>query len=594
MADSAVQTDWSGGEGTPGPVSSWGIDFDSDSGTESHATPGELMIGMGWCVTTVEWVSTSGFGAVKSIVTGDMDCDGDLDVVASASNYSGLDIAWFENLDGAGTQWLLRPVEYEFNDAWQVSVADIDGDGDPDIAGAGSWDNEMAWWENSQSGEVWTKHGIAAGFNEPRATCTADMDGDGDIDIIGTSWLYTHNVRFWRNLGSGESWEEVPVSSSLEVYCIHPVDANADGAMDLCYSSWYGGQIGWIENIDGYGSSWTTHPLPEFVDHASGVFPGDLDGDGIEDLIGASGEDYDVFVWLNSAAQPGQDWTRLTLDSSFLGAYGVHAADLDQDSDLDLMAAARYQDILAWWENDGTGTGWTKHVVDQPMDGAQYCWAGDFDGDGRPDPLGGSEISNDIAWWRVVDDALEADLTSSILGTGETPEWGFVDWVCDVPPGCFLGLQVRSLDDNLQGTWSDTLTAPTSLFALVEDGDSNFQYRVVMSRPDTTVTPELHEVTVDWDAQGVQDGADPEVFQLDLASSNPVAGPVALQLGLPCTELVELGVFDISGRLVLCMPPVEYQPGWHVVQLDELGPGVFFVRIRAGETVVSRRFVVIE
>jgi hypothetical protein len=62
---------------------------------------------------------------------------------------------------------------------------------------------------------------------------------------------------------------------------------------------------------------------------------------------------------------------------------------------------------------------------------------------------------------------------------------------------------------------------------------------------------------------------------------------------LPAASFVEVSVFDVSGRLVRSQGPTEYQPGWHSAQLEALSPGVYFIRMRAGEFEATQRFVML-
>ncbi len=80
-----------------------------------------------------------------SAVTGDLDGDGDLDVASAGWNGTGR-MAWFENMDGQGTDWEYRVVDNGFDQSSSVHVADVDGNGALDVLGS-SWGlHELAWW----------------------------------------------------------------------------------------------------------------------------------------------------------------------------------------------------------------------------------------------------------------------------------------------------------------------------------------------------------------------------------------------------------------------------------------------------------------
>ena len=48
-------------------------------------------------------------------------------------------------------------------------------------------------------------------------------------------------------------------------------------------------------------------------------------------------------------------FTDHTISTSAVGAYSVHAADVDGDGDMDVLSASLYDDKIAWYENLGDG-----------------------------------------------------------------------------------------------------------------------------------------------------------------------------------------------------------------------------------------------
>ncbi len=76
-----------------------------------------------------------------AVDAGDIDGDGDLDVVTS--NYSATSVVWYENdgtPGGSGT-WTPHTVDAAVGKPWDVEVADIDGDGDNDVIGMSRTDH---------------------------------------------------------------------------------------------------------------------------------------------------------------------------------------------------------------------------------------------------------------------------------------------------------------------------------------------------------------------------------------------------------------------------------------------------------------------
>merc|ERR1711916_349147 len=90
-------------------------------------------------------VSTSADGAT-SVFAADIDGDGDMDLASASQNDD--KIAWYENTDGAGAFGPEQVVSTYADGAWSVFAADIDGDGDMDLASASINDDKIAWYEN--------------------------------------------------------------------------------------------------------------------------------------------------------------------------------------------------------------------------------------------------------------------------------------------------------------------------------------------------------------------------------------------------------------------------------------------------------------
>ena len=62
------------------------------------------------------------------------------------------------------------------------------------------------------------------------------------------------------------------------------------------------------------------------------------------------------------------------------------AADVDGDGDMDVLCASSTNDMIAWYENNGSET-FTRRTISTAADAAFSVFAADVDGDGDMDVL---------------------------------------------------------------------------------------------------------------------------------------------------------------------------------------------------------------
>lgn len=187
---------------------------------------------------------------------GDLDNDGDLDIVRGNS--------WFENLDGKGQSWKehnsLVPPGGNRPDIYGLALRtwciDIDNDNDLDIieAEADTPDGRVFWFENLGDAGSFKFHPItsASTGQDFHSLAVADFDGDGDMDIAsggGPLSRDDYKLFIWENLsGNGSSWKEHVILEGIEVHEIVAGDVDNDGDPDICSKPWEGGTHFFLEN----------------------------------------------------------------------------------------------------------------------------------------------------------------------------------------------------------------------------------------------------------------------------------------------------------------------------------------------------------
>jgi hypothetical protein len=299
---------------------------------------------------------------------GDIDRDGDPDVVI-VKNLNG-DLLWFENSGKPrnGQRWKRHVItKGGLPGAYDVAVADLDRDGDLDVAGSG-WrlGNQFAWFENDGSPKdgVWTKHLIEAEIAETRTIRAADFDGDGDLDLLGTAPM-ANQIMWYENSGkpAATRWKKHVIDRPIRPMHGEPVDLDRDGDTDVVMATGMSApkeaknshEVAWYENNPKPGGiAWTKHIICRRFSDAIEAVAADLDADGDTDVVATSWRNPGQVVWFENRGDPKRPWTRHLLKDAWRSANQVIVVDLNGDGRLDIAAVAEHGSYeFRWWRNEG-------------------------------------------------------------------------------------------------------------------------------------------------------------------------------------------------------------------------------------------------
>ncbi|MEM7310270.1 MAG: VCBS repeat-containing protein [Planctomycetota bacterium] len=276
------------------------------------------------------------------------------------------------------------------------AVCDLDGDGDLDLALAGSTNSffsgslytplvvllnsgEASFGDNS--GEVQENHPVAS-------VALVDVEGDGDPDIVGTG---SGETTVWLNDGAASFKPASGPSPFTETSYshIHADDFDGDGNPDVALFTF--AQPSDLHFADGAGSfSPIPAVLPVETQGMTDTRSGDLDGDGDVDLAGTDLSD--PFVLFNDGT--GAFPTVLAPYTGFEPSpRGLDFGDVDQDGDLDVLVGAASTELFGGnldrlLVNDGVG-GFTVQTLPQAGTPCFDVALRDLDGDGDLDALTG-------------------------------------------------------------------------------------------------------------------------------------------------------------------------------------------------------------
>lgn len=147
--------------------------------------------------------ATTGLNNSSKTNVADFNLDGRPDILISSAEGESTYLAWYESPSNtrAGT-WQRHVIEQPQGKNHQALIADVDNDGDLDVAGGFSFGDEgVYWWENMDGlGTSWTRHVINS--DTGCYSCVlSDFDNDGDIDLMGPN-AYVGDIYFYKNMYS--------------------------------------------------------------------------------------------------------------------------------------------------------------------------------------------------------------------------------------------------------------------------------------------------------------------------------------------------------------------------------------------------------
>jgi hypothetical protein len=372
----------------------------------------------------VEHTVSSETESADAVFAADLDSDGDMDILSASSvpgSISSSDkIAWFEN-SGAVSPWTERAIAETAEGANALFPGDVDSDGDFDLVAATS-SGKVVWFEIEGTAEPeFTRHVISDDVPGATSVHVFDLDNDGDKDIVAASADRDRVLWYANDNGSPGDFgpAQIITSNASSVESVFVADIDGNGHPDVLSASSGDDKIAWYES-DGLSppgfteriiSSSDSELSPYVTVSAKSVFATDLDSDGDMDVLSASSGD-DKIAWFENdgLSPPGFVEHIIASDDSSEavyradGAHSVFAADIDDDGNMDILSASSYDHIIAWYEQRNEADGesaivFTRHVVSAGVFFAVFVAAFDMDDDGDLDVLSTSLGDDRVAWY---------------------------------------------------------------------------------------------------------------------------------------------------------------------------------------------------
>ncbi|MFO8087304.1 MAG: FG-GAP-like repeat-containing protein [Bacteroidales bacterium] len=355
------------------------------------------------------WIdSTLTHNELNAIAVGDLDGDGDVDVVSGHDN----GVYWHEN-DGNGhfspRQKITKQAEYSYVTA--IEVADLNSDGKPDIVFS-SIRYPVAWIKNFGDGHFSGINSLLDGELKGMQILISDIDNDNHKDIIASinrkEWPFYKGIITLRNQGDGNFDNPVQLKMPTEYYfySLHVADFNGDNYDDIEYL--YDGKMV-IHINDGNGIFKNYQKIP--ISDVRFNLAADINHDGIDDFVFYDYKNH-TLSWNENTGLPGLGPENL-ISSPAYHVDDISFCDMDGDGIKDLLLPFNtigyspnmgWNVRVGWLKNDGKGN------FDRPVflgdrihrRTPEEIYAADMDSDGDLDAvvsLASSHFYDGIVWY---------------------------------------------------------------------------------------------------------------------------------------------------------------------------------------------------
>jgi hypothetical protein len=335
-----------------------------------------------------------------SVVLVDLNNDSFLDILISAR--FGNMVVWYANLDGQGSYSEAKIIDSSLPDPEDTISFDVDGDGDEDVISLSGSNDWIVWYENLDGeGTFSNRMTISNTAQQPFSLGSADLDLDGDIDLVA-GYIGNDSVVWFENLNGLGSFdaEQLISNNFVNGRKVALVDIDNDGDIDLVATATgaFGSILSWFAN-NGAGDFGIANIINDEFGSNSDVVAVDLDGDGDLDLITADPAD-DEIAWYKNLNGLGNFGIKNIISANSGFAIGLYASDFDNDNDIDIVCTAAQDGTLEYFENlDGNGSFGPKIIISDTNEGSYDVFGGDIDGDGDQDVVAVARNNNKVAWY---------------------------------------------------------------------------------------------------------------------------------------------------------------------------------------------------
>jgi hypothetical protein len=353
---------------------------------------------------------------------------------------------------------------------YACDFADVDADGDMDMAFVGRDTGYVGWMDND--GTPFDAPGTlyrVGGMGSPKDVWWGDVDGDKDLDIVAIS---SGGMAYWYENSANPrgTWTtHLAFSGVSSLYGSWVGDLTGDGKVDIAYTtSTSSGVVGFYYAPANPGSqSFVRHIVASGLSYATGIHGDDMDNDNDKDLIVSSGQwaGGSVVLYKNPTASTGGIWPSVSVASGLYYPEDVFTFDITGDGYKDVITTEKYYNwyscSVRWYQNPRTGGSWKGYLI-STQDYDWYVTAGDIGNDGYADIVfsrGSYSSPSQVIWMEEPDSYSSSWITHNLGSYSGTMDLHLVDLDGDN----LLDIVTTSISNDRTTAWKMDVAYPKNV-----------------------------------------------------------------------------------------------------------------------------------
>jgi len=308
------------------------------------------------------------------------------------------------------------PIQFERHDidtypgGYQVAVADLTGNGRPDVIALSTSADRVDWYENPG----WKRRPVAR-TAQNIDLAPLDIDGDGRPEIaLASEFYYSDSTRgghidlLRRPDKPGDLWPAERIAVDPVVHRLRWGDLDGDGKPELVHAPIFGpdshgpqdakpSHLWAFRMPNGPGDAWERWKIDETLTVLHGLYIGDLDQDGRDEILTASFEGIHRFElqgegsaarWRKVHVVPGAEPVD-DKPGTARGTSDVVPGHLGPARPILAAIEPWHGHQVVVYTPDEAGQSWNRRVLDDTLSEGHALVVADFDGDGLDEIVAG-------------------------------------------------------------------------------------------------------------------------------------------------------------------------------------------------------------